>query len=256
MNAFVLAAGLGTRLRPLTDTMPKALVPVLGVPLLDRLRAWLARGGVTALALNTHHLAQRVEEHLRTAAGPLAEPRLYHEPALLGTGGGVRDAADFWGEDDLLVWNADIVAAVAPRALLDVHRAPGGGAGTPPVATLAVQARPGDSRLIVDTAGMVCGIDSPRRGRHALLRPPTGDVRGLAFNGVSVLAPALRAHMPPDGAFDLVEALLAAVVAGAVVRTLEVPVGGFFGTTGTPEQLRELEARLAAEPKLLADWTP
>jgi len=259
VRAMILAAGQGTRLRPLTEHTPKVLVPVAGVPMLDRLRAYLGRHGVEALALNTHHLAEAVRAHLdgAGAASRLPSVRLFHEPTLLGTGGALVNAADFWGESPLLVWNGDIVADVDPRALLAVHEAGTRAAGTAtaPLATLVVQDRPSDSYLLVDADGSVCGLDSVRRGTRRVLGNPREPLRPLAFNGISVLAPALRVHLPAGGAFDLILALLDAIAAGG--RALAWDAGAaFYGTTGSPEQLAALEAALAPHPAVLAAWTP
>lgn len=252
---MILAAGRGTRLRPLTESVPKVLVPVLGVPMLDRLRAYLLRGGVTAWAMNTHHLPQAVRDHLAAAsadAGPA--PRLFHESDLLGTGGALVNAAAFWGDAPLLVWNGDILADVPPRALLAAHEA-AGAAGEPPLATLVVQHRPSNSHLLVDADGRVCGLDSVRRGTRRIVGSPREPLRALAFNGISMLAPGLRAHLPAGGVFDLVDALLAAIDAGARVMAHDVG-DAFYGTSGSPAQLQELEEALRTAPQVLAAWTP
>jgi NDP-sugar pyrophosphorylase family protein len=258
---MILAAGRGTRLRPLGADVPKVLVPVRGVPMLERLRAYLARHGCTALALNTHHLADAVRTHLAGAAAraprgaALPEPRLFHEPVLLGTGGALVNVAPFWGAAPLLVWNGDILAQVDPRALLAAHEAALDAAGQPPLATLVVQARPSDSHLLLDGAGLLCGLDSARRGRRRVLGTPRGPLRALGFDGISLLAPALRDSLPAGGTFDLIDALLEAVARGGRVATYDA-ADAFYGTTGSPEQLAELEAALAARPDVLADWTP
>jgi mannose-1-phosphate guanylyltransferase len=261
---MLLAAGLGTRLRPLTDGLPKILVPVLGVAMLDRLVGHLGRQGVAAFAMNTHHLHEAVERHLAAARARGSWPpiRLYHEPRLLGTGGGVANALDFWGEAPLVVWNGDILAEVdlaALRTAFEAGRVEGGaGELSPVLALLVVQDRPGDSRLLVDGRGRLCGIDSLRRGDRRLLVAPTGGLRALAFHGISLLAPAFRPRLARPGAFDLIEALLEAVAAGGGVSTFEV--GGaaaapaYFGTTGSLAELRRLEADLLSRPALLARW--
>ena len=254
---MILGAGRGTRLRPLTDALPKILVPVCGVPMLDRLRAYLGRHGCEALALNTHHLPAAVRAHLQLSAPGLPAPRLFHEPELLGTGGALVHAASFWGAAPLLVWNGDILAQVRPQELLAAHEAAPPAAA--PLATLVVQTRPSDSHLLVDAQGAVCGLDSARRGRHQVLGTPGTPVhepvRALAFNGISLLAPALRDRMPAAGAFDLIDALLRAISEGGRVRAYDAGAA-FYGTTGSTRQLAALEAGLAAHPALLAAWTP
>lgn len=249
---MILAAGFGARLRPITDSIPKVLVPVLGVPLLERLVAFLLREGATELALNSHYMAEAVAGHAEkmSTARP-AQPRLriFHERELLGTGGGVLNAAPFWGGQPLLVWNGDIVAELEPGELWRAHQREG------PLATLATQQRAGSSHLQVDEAGFVCGIDSPRRGDKRVVREPRGRLRRAAFNGISVLAPQLREGLEPGGSFDLIDALLEAIASGAHVRAFDCGEG-FWGTTGSPERLADLEKALGERPDLLAKWTP
>lgn len=272
MKAFILAAGKGTRLAPLTDALPKVLAPVLGVPMLDRLRCWLATHGVTALALNTHHLAEAVAGHLESSPGAAPAPRIFHEPELLGTGGALVHAASFWGGDPLLVWNGDILCDLDPRRLLEAHRSRGGkdggvegslgGAdGGSPLATLAVRERPGDSPLLVDLDGTVCGLDSARRGGRRLAKTPAAEPRKMAFTGISILAPELSRRLPGHGAFDIIDALLDLIAEGAAtgedVTIATMDIGeAFYGTTGSPEKLARLERELSARPALLAGWTP
>lgn len=256
MKAFILAAGRGARLAPLTDAVPKILAPVLGVPMLERLRCWLLGHGVTALALNTHHLAEAVVGHLEHSGGAAHAPRIFHEPSLLGTGGALVHAAAFWGGDPLLVWNGDILCDLDPRHLLQAHRSHGGiGGGGPPLATLAVRERQGDSHLLVDRDGTVCGIDSARRGIRRLAKTPAAEPRKMAFTGISILAPELPRRLPRQGAFDIIDALLDAIADGGTVATLDVGPA-FYGTTGSPEKLAKLERGLSARPELLAAWTP
>ncbi|MCZ6644673.1 MAG: NDP-sugar synthase [SAR324 cluster bacterium] len=249
---MILAAGKGIRLRPITDATPKILVPVLDLPLLERLVAYLAGSGVSALAMNTHYLAEQAAAHavaLRESHPEWPAIQLFHEPELLGTGGGVANVAHFWGDNPLLVWNGDVVAELDLVELYGKHRSGQG------LATLAVQERETDSRLLVDEEGYLCGIDSQRRKDKRVLRAAQGAMRSLAFNGVSVLSASLRAKIARPGPFDLIDALLEVVEAGEAVRTCDVE-GNYWGTTGSPDRLAALERELRARPALLARWTP
>jgi NDP-sugar pyrophosphorylase family protein len=249
---MILAAGRGTRLRPLTETTPKILVPVAGVPMLERLLTWLASGGVTKLALNTHHLAAAVAAHVERLRPrfPGLAVHLFHEPELLGTGGALINIRAFWDGEPLLVWNGDALADCEPAALAAARRASGAWA------TLAVHNRPGErSRLLVDESGRVVGIDSPARGGRRLLADPRGELRAVAFTGISLLMPELLERIARPGAFDLIEALLEMIGQGGVVGTLDLGER-FWGTSGSPELLARLETDLAARPPLLARFTP
>lgn len=209
--------------------------------------------------MNTHHLAEVVRSHLdsqkpesqkpRDSTRNFLTPRLFHEPTLLGTGGALVNVAEFWGDDELLVWNGDIVADVSLAALARTHQAQGA------EATLVMQAREGDSHLLVADTGQVCGIHSPRRGVQKILLPNQGDLRRMAFHGISMLSPRLRKHMPPQGAFDLIDLLLERIEAGGRVWCHDAGEA-FYGTTGSPAKLARLEEGLAQRPDLLARWTP
>lgn len=248
MKAMLLAAGLGSRLLPLTRNLPKILVPVLEEPMLHRLLAFLKRSGVRSAAMNCHHLPAVLAMELARRPAPLPL-RIFHETTLLGTGGGILNAREFWGDEHLVIWNGDILNQVPLGELCSFHQK--GGA----LATLVLQDRPSDSRLILDGQDILCGIDSRRRGRTGMLRQPQLPTRSLAFNGISLLAPGLRTLMPAGGEFDLIDVLLDAVSAGALVRGYDVS-GAFFGTTGSPEQLTRLEAALRETPQVAGWWEP
>ena len=261
MKAFVLAAGMGTRLKPVTETTPKALVPVRGVAMLDRIAGVLVRGGATSLALNVHHLPQAVERHLSSRGGvgyfpayPSLPVHLFFEEVLLGTGGGLLNAASFWGVAPLLVWNADILADIDPAALMADHlRNPDA------LATLVVSGRSATSQLLFDAEGTLCGIASQRRNDHRTVRQPHGEIIPRAFHGISVLSPRLRAEMnrrhPSGGPFDLIDALLDAASHGGLVRLYDAGTT-FWGSTGSPSEFAHLEKALEANPSLLARWAP
>lgn len=251
MKAFVLAAGQGTRLRPITERVPKVLVPVRGVPLLDRLLTALAGHGVRGVAINAHHLRHVLRRHvdaLRHRRGSLPLT-LFEESVLLGTGGGLANGAAFWADEPVLVWNGDVVAEVDVPALWAAHAAHGA------LATLVVQERASSSRLLVDEAGWLCGIDSPRRDDYRLLRDPLGAPRTLAFHGISVLSPALQPYLQGTPPVDLIGPLLRAVGEGHPVRAWDAGEG-FWGTTGSTEALARLERDLGERPALLQAWTP
>lgn len=144
MRAFLLAAGLGTRLRPITDTTPKCLVEIGGRPLLDIWLDALAKAGVDDVLVNTHHLAGLVEAHVaRRASGP--EVRLSHEPQLLGSAGTLLANRDFVaGEEMFLAINADNLTDFDLGLLVDAHRR------ADPIATLTVfrAARPAECGIV------------------------------------------------------------------------------------------------------------
>jgi mannose-1-phosphate guanylyltransferase len=201
---MVLAAGLGTRLRPLTDLCAKSLVPIGDRPALAHVLDRLAAAGLTRVVVNAHHRADEVAAFVRSRGAGVA---VSEEPELLGTAGGLARAASLLGAaGDALVWNADILAQIDPIALLAAHAAP-------PArdATLVVRPRdPGQGSVGLDAAGRVVRL---RRERIA------EESRGGDFLGVHVMGAALRGGLPERGCL-VGDVYIPALKRGAVLRSL------------------------------------
>ncbi|WP_437747202.1 NDP-sugar synthase [Sorangium sp. So ce1504] len=182
-SAMILAAGLGTRLRPLTDEMPKPLLWLGDRPLIAHIAERLAAGGVVRVAVNKSHLAERFSRDL-LAAFPVPVEVL-HEPEPLGTAGGLANAAGALGEGDVVLWNGDILIDLDVAALSAAHGHHGAGA------TLAVAPRPaGEGTVGVGARGEVVRLRGERFG---------DEVAGGDFVGVHVVGGALRRRLPPRG---------------------------------------------------------
>ena len=197
MKAMILAAGLGTRLRPLTDVRPKPLVPLLNRPVLERTITYLKQQGITSIVVNAHHHAQRLVEYLQggRAFGIPVEVRV--EPRILGTGGGLRNISDFWGENTLLVINGDIVTTIDLAPAVRFHLQSGA------AATLLVHDYPAFQQILVDEAGQVRDIASePRPGR-------------LAFTGIHIVEPGLRRWIPETGFSNIITCYREMIAEGA-----------------------------------------
>ncbi|MGE5275737.1 MAG: sugar phosphate nucleotidyltransferase [Acidobacteriota bacterium] len=122
MKAFLLAAGRGERFRPVTEAIPKALLPFLNVPLLCAHLERLRRSGVSEAGVNLHHLGDQIERRLGEHAGELPKLQFFREPRILGTAGALRNAASWLAGEDFLVVNADAAISFDPGALLARHR--------------------------------------------------------------------------------------------------------------------------------------
>lgn len=121
MRALLLAAGYGTRLRPLTNTMPKCLVPIRKAPLLDIWLAQLTQANLGPFLINTHYLAEQVEEHIQRS--PYRDSvTIRFEPDLLGTAGTLRQNLDFFGDQDGLLIHADNYCSIDFEAFIAAHR--------------------------------------------------------------------------------------------------------------------------------------
>jgi mannose-1-phosphate guanylyltransferase len=169
---MILAAGLGTRMRPLSDLLPKPVLPVLGIPLVAWPLAWLARHGFTEVVMNVHHLPDTVRATAEAWAPPGLTLRFSEEPELLGTGGGIRRAAAFLRESDpCLVVSGDMICDLDLGALVARHRARGDRA------TIALRA---------DVRGVrfgTIGVDGTGRVRRIARR---FDLGGETARGVNV----------------------------------------------------------------------
>ena len=180
---MILAAGFGTRLRPLTDELPKPLVPVGDRAAVAHIADHLAKAGIHEAVLNTHHLAEAFTPR-RIASLPL-QLRVIHEATILGTAGGVANAASLLGEGEVILWNGDILADVDISALLEVHR----GAQAEATMVVAPRAR-GEGTVGVDEDGVIVRLRGELFGVEA---------RGGDFLGVYALGPVLRARLPREG---------------------------------------------------------
>jgi mannose-1-phosphate guanylyltransferase len=226
MKAAILAAGLGTRLRPLTFRVPKVLVPVLNQPLLGLILAQLRDAGFTQVALNTHHLAGPVNQFLATHGPWGLDVRVSHEPQLLGTGGGLRKCGEILGQEPFLALNGDILTDLDPVAVFRRHRE---GA----VSTLVLHDWPPYNNVWA-AGGKVLSIGSA---------PAPGAGPPLAYASLQVVAPAMFNYIPAGGPYDLVAAWLEAIAAGEQLAAV-VLAGHFWQDLGTPADYLAAHRRL------------
>jgi NDP-sugar pyrophosphorylase family protein len=188
---MVLAAGVGSRLRPMTDATPKALIDVGGLPMLERALRRLEDAGASEIVVNVHHHAQKVVDFLKARRGRARVEISREDERLLDTGGGLKKAAAFFtGDEPFFVYNADVLSDVSLRALSDSHRA---GAA---LATLFVQDRPSSRKLLFSAEGRLLG----RSGKDI----PPGAL-ALGFNGIQVVAPRIFDLMTETGVFSLTD---------------------------------------------------
>lgn len=245
MKAMVLAAGLGTRLRPLTDDRPKALVTVAGRTLLEITLQRLRSFGVDAVIVNTHHFAEKIRDYLAANRNFGMRIEISQEEALLDTGGGLKKAAWFFLEDNLkdkkfeadqpfLVHNADVISTIDLGRMIAFHREHGA------LATLAVADRPTSRYLLFDADGQLCGRRAGRDGEPQLTRP-THNPQALAFAGIHVISPRIFTKLNEEGAFSIIPAYLR--LAGEGEKIVAFRADEYrWRDLGTIEKLRQAEA--------------
>ncbi len=245
MEAMILAAGEGTRLRPLTERIPKALVEVGGRPLLAWVMDRLAGSGATRIVVNVHHHAGQIRAYLETHAPSGVEVAISPEPGgPYDTGGGLFSAAPlFRSGEPVIVHNVDVLSSIPLGRLLAQHskaRAPG---NRRPVASVAVQARDSRRSLLFDDAGLLGwenrGSERAAEGRR-LARPAVGEIYRRAFTGIHVVEPRIFELSPRTGTFSIITLYLELVGAGHTVRPVDVTSHTWLDV-GTWERLAAAE---------------
>lgn len=217
-RAMVLCAGLGTRLRPLTDELPKPLVPVGGRPLLAHIAARLRRAGLSELVLNTHHLPEAFA-NLDASLG--CKVHRVHEPEIRGTAGGVAGARQMFGAPPIVVWNGDIFVDPPLEALCDAARAGGLALGVKPRAR-------GEGTVGIGSEGRVTRLRGERFGE---------ELEGGDYVGVAALGERCLASLPELGCL-VGDVALPELRRGGRVETVRVEGG--FSDAGDPTAYLQL----------------
>ncbi len=187
---MVFAAGLGTRLRPLTDTMPKALVPINGTPLLEHVLVKIKQAGILEVVVNVHHFSQQIIDFLEEKQNFGISIQISDESnELLETGGGLRKALTLLGENEpILLHNVDILSNLNLSELITTHQATDG-------ATLVVSKRNTSRYLLFDENMALAGWHNVKTNE---LRPSSVNwesLHALAFSGIQIVSPQLLSSM-------------------------------------------------------------
>jgi NDP-sugar pyrophosphorylase family protein len=229
---MVLAAGLGTRLRPLTDDTPKALIEVDGVPILERIIRYLTAAGVDRIIVNAHHHAGQIERFIADRKDPDVEVLLSVEPVQpLGTGGGLLHAAPLFRHDEpFVLYNGDIITDLDLAAMNRAHRA------DDRVATLAVNHRETLRCLLFDDEGLY-GWANLSTGESKTSRPVRGEKLLVPFAGVHVLSPRIFDLISERGAFSIIPVYLRLAQAGYRILPHDVSAALWL-EIGNPERLK------------------
>ena len=235
-RGMVLAAGLGTRMRAVSDTVPKPLVQVGGKPLIAHALESLEGAGVNSIAVNTHHLAAQIESFLTNHTDRPGAPaiRISHEEERLETGGGVRRALPWLGDDAFYVVNSDVVLAEGDTPAL-------------PRLAAAWDGDAMDALLLVCPLPRALGYDGAgdffRHEDGRLSRRGRAQAAPFVFTGTQILHPRLFVDAP-DGAYSLNRHYDEALLAG---RLFGLEHRGHMLHVGSPEGLEAAECYLAAE---------
>ena len=224
MKALILSAGLGTRLRPYTDHIPKPLFTICGRPLLDITISKLIEAGCESIMINTHHLHAQIEAFVaqQTYAIPI-ETR--YEPQILGTGGAIINLKDFWNDHPFMVINADIVTTIDFRAVYDFHCQHGH-----PV-TLVLTDDPEFNSVITDANGFVAKFHKPAGAPHRSTES------ALTFTGIQVLDREILKFITPEMPASSIDAYARMLAGGKNIKAY-ISHNADWKDIGTPERYK------------------
>ena len=247
MKAMVLAAGLGTRLQPLTNDRPKALVEVAGRTLLEITLTRLRFFGVREVIINVHHFADLVVEYLRANNNFGMRIEISREDLLLDTGGGLKKAANFFlgdsrdNDQPFILHNVDVISTIDLQRMAQFH------AEKQALATLAVQDRETSRYLLFDEALQLCGRRIGRDGKPEMVRP-WSSVQALGFCGIHVISPRLLTTMTEEGAFSIIDVYLRLAAQGETILGFRADESD-WRDLGTPGQLTAAAEDLKKESR-------
>ncbi len=209
---MVFAAGLGTRLRPLTNDRPKALVEVNGKPLLQIALERLRLAGVRQVIVNVHYLAEQIIRFLEQPQFADLHIAISDESdLLLDTGGGLKKASWFFADGQpFILYNADVVTNLDLESMYAAHLRSGA------LATLAVRDRPSSRFFLFDEQQRLCGWQNTGTGQQRLSREVTS-FYPLAFSGVHVISPTFFEYMPDEAVFSILESYLRAAATETIL---------------------------------------
>ncbi len=230
-KAFILGAGLGTRLKPLTNSLPKPLVPLYHEPMVNYALRHCMKSGIDTFAINTHHIPEAWDRYYPERKIDQASIEFFHEEILLETGGGIKNIASFIGPDPLLVYNGDILTDLDLGALLDAHEA------SRNLATLALFPTGSNCNVAVE-GNKIVDMRNARR-----IHPGTHQ-----FTGIYCIQPEILNLIPADEKISIVPAFLALAEQGQL--------GAFVSETATWHDLGSRAAYFDAHELLRSESTP
>jgi NDP-sugar pyrophosphorylase family protein len=244
MKAMILAAGLGTRLRPLTNDRPKALVTVAGRTLLEIALNRLRSFGVREVIVNVHHHAEMMCEYLEANHNFGMRIEVSREETLLDTGGGLKKAAWFFLENGanspqpFILHNVDVISTIDLGRMVRFHGEHGA------LATLAVQDRTTSRSLLFDEQGRLCGHRSWDSAKDEWARPAVR-TQALAFSGIHIISPRLFAAMEEDSAFSIIAAYIHLAAKGDKIIAFRADEYA-WRDLGRPESILQAERDLGS----------
>jgi NDP-sugar pyrophosphorylase family protein len=237
MRAMILAAGLGTRLRPLTDDRPKALVELAGRTFLEITLTRLCAFGITEFIINVHHFADQVIDYLKSKKNFGMRIEISREVILLDTGGGLKNASWFFLEDParldepFVLHNVDVISTIDLKRMLQFNR------DNRALATLAVQSRESSRQLLFNKDLQLCGRRASRDLEPEIVRP-SPHLQALAFSGIHLISPRLLPLLTEEGIFSIIPSYLRLAARGEKILAFRAD-NYYWRDLGRPSDLTQ-----------------
>jgi len=204
MKAMVFAAGLGTRLKPVTDKIPKPLIEINGKPVIEYVLERLIKNGVDEVIINIHHFGSQIVDYIDSKKSYGIRIEFSDESdLLLDTGGGLKKAYWFFNDSKpFILYNGDILSDIDLKKMYNAHAASGA------IATLAVRNRKTSRYFLFDKNNILCGWRNSKTEEEIIKRQYSSELSPLAFSGIHIINPLLFRYFPGEVKFSMVELYL------------------------------------------------
>lgn len=231
MRAMILCAGLGTRLKPITDTIPKALVKVGNAELLEICIKNLKSQGISEILINVHHFANQIKNFLEENNNYSVNISISDETGkLLDTGGGLKNAAWFFDDGEpFLLHNVDVISSLNLKTLYDFH------INSKALATLAVRERESSRYLLFNSENILCGWKNVRTNEIVSFAN-IESLKEFAFSGIHIIDPKIFSIMPDEDIFSIIDLYLEVMKSNNIFGYVDA--NSFWIDAGNPESLR------------------
>jgi mannose-1-phosphate guanylyltransferase len=229
MKALILAAGLGTRLKILTAKKPKALMPILNRPIIARTIDYLKSHGVDHIAVNAHHHYLQVIDYLKAGEPFGIDVEVRVEKEILGTGGGIKNFSDFWGQEPFIVINGDVLTDISLTSAYECHL----NSGLP--ATLILHDYKQFNQISINDSCQVIDISRQKNSGN------------LAFTGIHILNPEVLSHIPGPGYSDIIDCYRTLIQSGGLGSYISA--NHYWRDIGSPDSYIAAHSEILAAEK-------
>ncbi|HBZ65480.1 MAG TPA: nucleotidyltransferase [Bacteroidales bacterium] len=237
-QAMIFAAGRGTRLKPITDSIPKALVRVGSKTMFDHVAERLLEAGASRLVVNVHHLGGLIVDHIRKHYAGVPVYVSYEPDELLETGGGLKKAAHLLIPDlPVIIHNVDVLSDIDFGSLLDYHLT------NQALATLAVRSRETARYFLFDADNRLRGWENTKTDQQIVPLPAEATLIRKAFSGIHVVGQQIFNHFPPEQRFPMVDLYLKLCAEEKIIGFDHT--AGYWTDIGKPEELAAAERLIA-----------